>query len=100
MAMSISRRDLLFATGMSLLTSLRPFRRSAAPPPQQPQTPTTPQARLLAALQGNRLPLTMTDGPAGPGWDWLVQQAPAARLPLCGEENGGARTAHTHSAPF
>src|SRR3989454_10556762 len=100
MAMSISRRDLLFATGMSLLTSLRPFRRSAAPPPQQPQTPTTPQARLLAALQGNRLPLTMTDGPAGPGWDWLVQQARDARFTLIGEEHGVAETAQLAGAPF
>src|SRR5467141_1589924 len=100
MAMSISRRDLLFASGMSLLTSLRPFRRSAAPPPQQPQTPTTPQARRLAALQGNRLPLTMTDGPAGPGWDWLVQQARDARFTLIGEEHGVAETAQLAAALF
>ncbi len=100
MAMSISRRDLLFASGMSLLTSLRPFRRSAAPPPQQPQTPTTPQARLLVALQGNRLPLTMTDGPAGPGWDWLVQQARDARFTLIGEEHGVAETAQLAAALF
>src|SRR5207244_10067791 len=93
MAMSISRRDLLFASGMSLLTSLRPFRRSAAPPPQQPQTPTTPQARLLAALQGNRLPLTMTDAPAGPGCDWLVQQARDARFTLTGAAHGVAQSA-------
>src|SRR3989442_4842235 len=93
MAMSISRRDLLFPRGMSFLTSLPPFRRSAAPPPQQPQTPTTPQARLRAALQENRLPLTMTDGPAGPGWDWLVQQARDARFTLIGEEHGVAETA-------
>src|SRR5438874_1451580 len=111
MAMSISRRDLLFASGLSLLTSLRPFRPGAAPPPQQPQTPTTPQARLLAALQGNRLPLTMTDGPAGPGWDWLVQQARDARFTLIAEleANVPARArasftrvkeASTNSAPF
>src|SRR2546427_1509205 len=100
MAMPTSRRDLLFASGMSLLTSLRHFRRSAAPPPQQPQTPPTPQARLLAALQGNRLPLTMTDGPAGPGWDWLVQQARDARFTLIGEEHGVAETALLSAALF
>ena len=98
--MTISRRDLLFASGMSFLTSLRPFRPGAAPPPQQPQTPTTPQARLLAALQGNRLPLTMTDGPAGPGWDWLVQQARDARFTLIGEEHGVAETAQLAGALF
>src|SRR3989442_13595147 len=102
--MTISRRDLLFASGMSLLTSLRHFRRSAAPPPQQPQTPTTPQARLLAAIQGNRLPLTMTDGPAGPGWDWLVQQARDAPFTLIGQgprvrENAQLAGALLHSLP-
>src|SRR3989454_7879835 len=100
MAMSITRRDLLFASGMPLLTSPRPSRPGAAPPPQQPQTPTTPQARLLAALQGNRLPLTMTGGPAGPGWDWLVQQARDARFTLIGEEHGVAETAQLAGALF
>src|SRR2546429_7424023 len=100
MAMSISRRDLLSASGLSLLPRLRPFRPGAAPPPQQPQTPTPPQARLLAALQGNRLPLTMTDGPAGPGWDWLVNQARHAPLTLIGEEHGVAGTAQLAGAPF
>src|SRR2546429_8918926 len=100
MAMSISRRDLLSASGLSLLPRLRPFRPGAAPPPQQPQTPTTPQARLLAALQGNRLPLTMTDGPAGPGWDWLVQQTRDARFTPIGEEHGVAETAPPAGALF
>ena len=98
--MTISRRDLLFASGLSLLTGMRPFKQGAAPPLQQPQTPATPQARLLAALQGNRLPLTMTDGPAGPGWDWLVQRARDARFTLIGEEHGVAETAQLAAALF
>ena len=98
MAMTISRRDLLLASGLSLLGAKRAFRQSA--PPQQPQTPATPQARLLAALQGNRLPLSMTDGPAGPGWDWLVQQARDARFTLIGEEHGVAETAQLAAALF
>ena len=98
--MTISRRDLLLASGMSLLTSLRPFRQGTAPSPQQPQTPATPQARLLAALQRNRLPLTMTDGPAGPGWDWLLQQARDARFTLIGEEHGVAETAQLAAGLF
>ncbi len=98
--MTISRRDLLFASGLSLLADLHPFRLGATPPPQQPQTPATPQARLLAALQANRLPLTMTDGPAGPGWDWLLQQARDARFTLIGEEHGVAETAQFAAALF
>jgi hypothetical protein len=61
----------------------------------------TPQARLLAALQTNRLSLTMSDGrPAGPGWDWLVQEARTARFTLIGEEHGVAETAQLASALF
>ena len=45
------------------------------------QTP-TPQARLIDALQRNRLSLTMSEGrPAGPGWDWLVlEPGPSSML--------------------
>src|ERR1700730_8714019 len=65
------------------------------------QTPPAPQARLLEALQANRLPLTMSDGrPAGPGWDWLVQQARNARLTLIGEEQGVAETPPLAAALF
>src|SRR5687768_9825281 len=65
------------------------------------QTPATPQARLLEALQGNRLPLTMSDGrPAGAGWDWLVSEARNARFTLIGEEHGVAETAQLAAALF
>jgi hypothetical protein len=60
-----------------------------------------PPARLLEALQANRLSLTMTDGrPAGPGWDWLVGQAKNARFTLIGEEHGVAETAQLAAALF
>ena len=65
------------------------------------QTPQAPQARLLEALQTNRLPLTMSDGrPAGPGWDWLVREARTARYTLIGEEHGVAETAQLTAALF
>ena len=65
------------------------------------QAPQAPQARLLEALQANRLPLTMTDGrPAEPGWDWLVQEARNARFTLIGEEHGVAETAQLAAALF
>jgi len=102
--MTMSRRDLLFAGGLSLLTGRRAFTRVAAPPRLHPQTSgsrqVTPQARLLAALQTNRLPITMSDRPAGPGWDWLVQQARDARFTLIGEEHGVAETAQLSAALF
>src|SRR3954469_8169648 len=60
-----------------------------------------PQARLLEALQANRLPLTMTDGrPAGPGWDLLVREARNARFTLIGEEHGVAEPAQLATALF
>jgi hypothetical protein len=61
--MKISRRDLLFASGLSLLVGTCAFGQEQ-PKPSQKQA-----ARLLEALRGNRLPLTMSDGPSGPGWD-------------------------------
>jgi hypothetical protein len=42
----------------------------------------------------------MTDGPAGPGWDWLVQHARDARFTLIGEEHGVAETAQLAAALF
>ena len=97
--MKISRRDLLLASGLSLLTGRRAFTQVAAPR-AQPQTQTSPQARLLEALQRNRLPLSMSDGPAGRGWDWLVQEARDARFTLIGEEHGVAETAQFSAALF
>ena len=65
------------------------------------QTPQAPQARLLEALQANRLPLTMSDGrPAGPGWDWLVREARTARFTLIGEEHGARETAQLTAALY
>jgi hypothetical protein len=96
--MKINRRDLLVSSGLFLLGGKRAFTQGAAPPPAQPQT--GPQARLLEALRANRLPLTMRDGPAGRGWDWLVQQARDARFTLIGEEHGVAETAQLSAALF
>ena len=98
--MRINRRDLLFASGLSLLTGRRAFAQGAAAAFAQQQT--TPQTRLLEALRKNRLPLTMSNGgvPAGRGWDWLVEKARAARFTLIGEEHGVAETAQLSAALF
>jgi hypothetical protein len=96
----MKRRDLLVAGGLSLLARPMAFAQTAAPPAPQAQTPPGPEARLLDALRRNRLPLTMGDAPAGPGWDWLVQQARSARFTLVGEEHGVAETARLSSALF
>src|SRR5262245_19051831 len=98
--MKINRRDLLIASGLSLLAGSRASGQGAAPPRAQSQTPRSPSARLLEALQGNRLPLTMSGGPAGRGWDWLVQEARNARFTLVGEEHGVAETAQFSAALF
>ena len=42
----------------------------------------------------------MSDGPAGRGWDWLVQEARDARFTLVGEEHGVAETAQLSAALF
>jgi hypothetical protein len=94
----MNRRDLLFAGGLFLLTGKRASPQGAAPPGAQPQA--GPQARLLEALRGNRLPLTMSGAPGGRGWDWLVQQARAAHFTLIGEEHGVAETAQLSAALF
>lgn len=95
----MNRRDLVFATAFSLLGGKRAFTQVAASARAQQQT--TPQARLLEALQKNRLPLTMTGGvPAGRGWDWLVEKARDARFTLIGEEHGVAETAQLSAALF
>ena len=94
----MNRRDLIVASGAFLFTGKRAFTQSAAPP--RAQTQTSPQARLLEALRGNRLPLTMGSAPGGRGWDWLVQQAGNARFTLIGEEHGVAETAQLTAALF
>jgi S1-C subfamily serine protease len=82
----LKRRDLLFAGGLSLLAASRAFTQGTAPSPRaQPQPQGSPQARLLEALRANRLPLTMSGGPAGRGWDWLVKKGRDARFTLIGE---------------
>jgi hypothetical protein len=42
----------------------------------------------------------MSHGPAGPGWDWLIQEARDARFTLVGEEHGVAETAQFSAALF
>jgi hypothetical protein len=98
--MKIKRRDLLFAGGLSLLAGRGASGYGAATPRAQSQTPPIPSARLLEALQGNRLPLIMSDAPRGRGWDWLVQEARDARFTLIGEEHGVAETAQFSAALF
>ena len=51
------RRDLLIASGVSLLAGGRATGQDAAPPRAQTQT-RGPEAALLEALKRNRLPLT------------------------------------------
>ena len=99
--MTISRRDLLLTSGVFLLGGTRAIGQSAARLRTQLQT-RSPQASLLEALQGNRVPLTMSDGgvPAGRGWDWLVREARDARFTLIGEEHGVAETAQLSAALF
>src|SRR5687768_16917520 len=95
----MNRRDLLLAGGLFLLAGPRAIRQGTAAPRAQPQT-RSPQGSLLEALQRNRLPLTMSDGPAGRGWDWLVQEARHAHFTLVGEEHGVAETAQFSAALF
>lgn len=97
--MTMTRRDLLVAGGWFLFAGERAFTRGSPPRAQQPQTG-GPQASLLDALRRNRLPLTMGDGPAGRGWDWLLEQARNARFTLIGEEHGVAETAQLSAALF
>src|SRR6201988_5533382 len=98
--MQINRRELIFAGGISLLGGASAIGQSTAAPSQAPAVDAR-AARLLEALQRNRLPLTMTNGvPGGAGWDWLVQEARNARFTLIGEEHGVAETAQLAAALF
>ena len=94
--MKINRRDLLCASGLSVLASTRAFGHFTGARSQSQN----PGARLLEALQRNRLPLTMSDVPAGRGWDWLIQEARSAHFTLIGEEHGVAETAQLSAALF
>src|ERR1051325_7953601 len=96
MSMKVNRRDLFFASGISLLAGTHASGQDSAPA----KPPLSPPARLLGALQRNRLPLTMSDGPSGRGWDWLIQEARNARFTLIGEEHGVAETAQFSAALF
>src|SRR5687767_11218401 len=97
--MKINRRELLSAGGLFFLAGTRAFGQGADASPPRPQS-SGPSARLLEALQRDRLPLTMSDGPAGRGWDWLVQEAKGARFTLIGEEHGVAESAQFSTALF
>ena len=95
----MKRRDLLIAGASSLLGGPRAIAQGAAAP-RAPTQERGPEAALLEALRRNRLPLTMSDRPAGRGWDWLVKEARNARFTLIGEEHGVAETARLSAALF
>lgn len=99
--MKINRRDLLFVGGISLLAGSATLGQETDPTPSSVSTQIDSRVtRLLEALQRNRLPLTMSGGPAGPGWDLLVREAQSARFTLVGEEHGVAETAQLSAALF
>jgi len=100
--MKINRRDLLFASGLTLLAGTRAlgYGTGTESLPAQSQNPGSGPERLLKALQSNRILLSMTGGPAGRGWDWLVQEARDAHFTLIGEEHGIAETAQFSAALF
>jgi hypothetical protein len=98
--MKMNRRDLLISGAFSLLAGTGLAGQNATPPRAPSAAPRSPSARLLDALQRNRLPLTMGGGPAGPGWDWLLQEARAARFTLIGEEHGVVETTELSTALF
>jgi hypothetical protein len=59
-----------------------------------------PQARLLDALQRNRLPLTISGArQTGAAWEWLVHEARDARFTLIGEAHRVAETAQRRARP-
>src|SRR5262245_53971581 len=93
-SMQLTKRDLLFAGVLALVLATSAFGQT------QPQNSPKPEDRLLAALQQNRLPLTLGERPAGAGWDLLVQEARSARFTLIGEQHGVAETAQFSAALF
>jgi hypothetical protein len=96
----MNRRDLLIAGGTLLLAGTPALGQRASRSSARPRPEGGPEDRLLDALRKNRLPLTMTDAPAGRGWDWLVKNARDARFTLIGEEHGVAETARLSAALF
>jgi hypothetical protein len=100
MSIKMTRRDLLVAGGTSLFGGAIAAGQTAAPALPQPNAPPGPAARLLTAMQQNRLPLEMAETPAGAGWDWLMQEARRSRFTLIGEEQGVAETARFATAVF
>ena len=93
--MKINRHGFFVASALSVLLAPCAFGQA------QTQNAQSASDRLLAALQQNRLALTMSDkGPSGPGWNFLVQEARTARFTLIGEEHGVAETAQLSAALF
>lgn len=96
----MNRRELLVSGACSLLAGASVLGQGSGPADAEPAARKGPAARLLEALQENRLPLTMRDGPGGAGWEWLVQGAGEAQFTLVGEEHGVAETAQLSAALF
>ena len=99
--MTITRRDLLLTSGVSLLGGAARSGQGAAPSRAQQQARRSRKTACSTRFGRIRLPLTMSNGrPAGRGWDWLVQQARDAHFTLIGEEHGVAETAQLSAALF
>ena len=67
--MKINRRDITLRKWVVLACGHARFRAERRAPRAQSQLPVVRSRQLLEALQRNRLPLAMSEGPAGRGWD-------------------------------